>query len=73
MVCQRRIEPLDECDNLPLADLEDMKVNLIVPLTGKRHAVILRYGNDHLPRVRNDLMLSAKADLLGVHASEYVG
>ena len=43
-------------------DLEDVNVDLIVPLAGKRHPVVLGNGDDHFPRLSNDLMLGAKAD-----------
>ena len=72
MVCQRRIKSLNKRDNLPPADLEDVKVDLIVPVTGKRHAIVLCNSDDHFPRLSNDLVLGAKADLLGVHTAEYM-
>ena len=71
MVCQRRIKSLNKRDNLPPADLENMKIDLVVPVTGKRHAIALRNGDDHFPRLSNDLVLGAKADLLGPH-TEYM-
>ena len=72
VVCERRIKSLNKRDNLPPADLENMKIDLVVPVTGKRHAIVLRNGDDHFPRLSNDLVLGAKADLLGVHTVEYM-
>ena len=73
MIGKCRIEPLYQRLYLPVPDLENVQVGLIVAFARPPAAMILRHGNHYLASIDHDLMRLAKGDVFGVYATKDMG